>query len=760
MKIGIILITMIMLIMGSFCVSAALTDNLVAYWTFDSGETLTDVQSNTHNLTNVNGAESGSCHLGECFTFNRVDDDKLTALDHADLDILNDMSICAWINGASSNVHQSIVDKRQGNPNFSYNIIFWNDGTVYANQQSGGVSPNNLFDGDNAAYNIGQWDYYCWVRHNYGNETNEWKYYVNGTLISEDTANQIPGANSELFRIGSDPSTGAFNGMIDELGIWDTPLTTGEMLSLYNGGSGLEFPFASLEIDFFNNAPLNATDIVNDTLPYTETFYINFTSTDDELVDCYLYEDDVLINTSTGINTTLGNTSISRTWTTQINYTPIYYAVSCNDTSTLTANETKYYNILVDEVNPIININQPVNLSIHYANTTDVNVSFTDDNLFNASVDIINSTGHNVYSNYTDFINTTYWDFNDTFTYASYDDYTLSARACDGHTKKNINFDKWNIAQHDTGVGFGNCNIYSSLNVNQIDYINYTCDNDRCTWEFEFINTVHDPIFYVECDDPIYQIFNTDYQGHLISGDNWIDAENDLDLDVDVNKINDYTYSYTFLGTIKNIKTESIGELNCYELNSTFSFAAPVDYNTTFYLNISDDSFVINTTNVSMTWNVSDSNPDYFNISIFDMNDSLVYWNESLNMTDTLVFTLFPFVGVYNVYMWENDTDGTISTFNDTITVLGVSITESLSTGSCPDEIPDAMILIGMICFACFLMVIGLSFKIPVLGFLGGLVLLFAALPLYGCFTMFGVLMVGIGMFVSAWFGIFMPMNR
>ena len=66
--------------------------------------------------------------------------------------------------------------------------------------------------------------------------------------VSKGTA--TPGGTSglsNLFAIGnaSDSYTVPINGQIDEYGVWDRVLTGAEITSLYNGGVGLQYPFAS-----------------------------------------------------------------------------------------------------------------------------------------------------------------------------------------------------------------------------------------------------------------------------------------------------------------------------------------------------------------------------------------------------------------------------------------------------------------------------------------------------------------------------------
>jgi hypothetical protein len=78
-------------------------------------------------------------------------------------------------------------------------------------------------------------------------------YYVNGSSIGtvhagEGGGNMVAGTNA--LAVGTDYINNTlgpdyFDGQIDELGIWNRALSAAEISQLYNGGSGLQYPFSS-----------------------------------------------------------------------------------------------------------------------------------------------------------------------------------------------------------------------------------------------------------------------------------------------------------------------------------------------------------------------------------------------------------------------------------------------------------------------------------------------------------------------------------
>jgi hypothetical protein len=65
-----------------------------------------------------------------------------------------------------------------------------------------------------------------------------------GTLLTDTgpTITQSPTTNP--FEIGRYRGANYYDGLIDEIGIWKRLFTSGEISDLYNGGSGLSYPFS------------------------------------------------------------------------------------------------------------------------------------------------------------------------------------------------------------------------------------------------------------------------------------------------------------------------------------------------------------------------------------------------------------------------------------------------------------------------------------------------------------------------------------
>ncbi len=391
-------------------------------------------------------------------------------------------------------------------------------------------------------------------------------------------------------------------------------LNSSEIIELYNNGSAAYPTILNYLTLDFNKTPIE--DIGINSLPHTELFYFNASSSE-ELITCKLYQDTDLINTTLYNVTLSGYNNISQTFIDD-NITGLYnYTLTCNHSSYDTE-ELKNIYIFVDTVQPYINITSPLidNTSYLFINESiDINATFTDDNLYNASVTVFNSTGDVMYSNSSNNLTgLSSWMFNGIYTPPYSGLYTISFKGTDGHTKKNINFDKWGVTKNSGSIDFGNCRIYTNVNENQISDYDYSCKDDRCIWTFDFSRKVSNLRQYIQCEQPITYLPDSGYPGHLISGINWIDSDNDNGLEVKVSKINDHTYAYDYIGQIDKITTRSIGELNINEKNVTFDV---YDYDSSEAIVFDIDAFTLSNPSYILVENytfevLSDRNIDFF----------------------------------------------------------------------------------------------------------------------------------------------------
>jgi len=239
---------MIFLVSFVFVLSTAssASGELVAYFTFDedSGDIIYDTSGNGNNGT-IFGAQRGAGKYGKALEFNGADN-YVEVPTSDSLEIDTNVSIAAWINWIDAgDGWQGILSKgTMDGPGENYSLFINKDeryfhfvlaldvGRVQQNSPNNSVVPN-------------EWLHVCCTWD--GSVT---RIYINGEMAMEmDQVATIIPSNLPL-RIGHrDGSSHYWNGIIDEVRIYDHALTEAEILAAMEGSKGYPFAFGPIPAD-------------------------------------------------------------------------------------------------------------------------------------------------------------------------------------------------------------------------------------------------------------------------------------------------------------------------------------------------------------------------------------------------------------------------------------------------------------------------------------------------------------------------------
>lgn len=179
-----------------------------------------------------------------------------------------------------------------------------------------------------------------------------WRTYVNGNLEDENLIALNTGTTTPQFTIFEnfgDHFTN-YDGLMDEIGIWNRELNSTEVTLLYNNGSGITVNQSEVN---FPSIIFNSPESTNyDTSPQTITF--NFTAYDAvNLTEVNLYVNDILNQTNaSGVNNSdyIFNLTVGEG-------TFEVYATAVNNNSLTNTTETRTF--IIDATAPIVNITSP-----------------------------------------------------------------------------------------------------------------------------------------------------------------------------------------------------------------------------------------------------------------------------------------------------------------------------------------------------------------------------------------------------------------
>jgi len=214
----------------------ALADNIVAYWKCDesSGNAADSVGSNT--LTNTNTATFGTGKINNGMILNGSNQYFTTGTTSLMQDY-SGLTMAAWVNTDVLNNYRRFISKTNSS-NYNQFLRMTNGNkfelAVTAAAERGVTGSTTI--------STGVWYY---VAGTYDGSVG--RLYVNGSL--EGTTSSTSGNTrneSNAVEIGREGSGGEYwDGKVDEIGIWSRALSGSEILELYNGGNGLQYPFTT-----------------------------------------------------------------------------------------------------------------------------------------------------------------------------------------------------------------------------------------------------------------------------------------------------------------------------------------------------------------------------------------------------------------------------------------------------------------------------------------------------------------------------------
>jgi PKD repeat protein len=204
-----------------------LSSNLVAAYNFDagSGTTLTDLSGNGNNGTITNAQWTSAGKYGGALIFNGSLDSLVTAPGSVSLNLINGMTLEAWVKPTSLNSPNqgwcSAIAKEHLN---SSNDVSY---SLYAAEGAGTPPGVQLLVNGNdqgpqaaAVLPLGQWTFLS-ATYN-GSVAN---FYVNGQLVASQSLSGSITTTNDPLTIGGDWSGEMFTGLIDNVRVYNTALS-------------------------------------------------------------------------------------------------------------------------------------------------------------------------------------------------------------------------------------------------------------------------------------------------------------------------------------------------------------------------------------------------------------------------------------------------------------------------------------------------------------------------------------------------------
>jgi len=209
----------------------ALPTDYIAYWKFDegSGSSVADSSSNNNTCT-INGATwTSDCKLGYCLSFDGIND--YIDCGNDTINPSKELTVSAWVKFTGTQAQCIVCKEQQLSPYYGWSVYgedpwgYSDSGVTFLVRSTGGSA--TLGNHENIFYNDGKWHH---VAVTFSSLNNVAKIYVDGFFKSGSEIGNATLNTAFNLVIGSrDKLSGFFNGIIDEVKIYNRALTAYEI---------------------------------------------------------------------------------------------------------------------------------------------------------------------------------------------------------------------------------------------------------------------------------------------------------------------------------------------------------------------------------------------------------------------------------------------------------------------------------------------------------------------------------------------------
>lgn len=271
--------------------------NVYAYYKLEenTGQTVLDSSGNNRNGTPINNPTSVSGKLNNCLSFDG--NNYITLGNTSNFERTDSFSIECWIKTVSGDVEFIITNQESSGDNKGWALVL-EYGKIRFQLIGSSTNGNGILVKTNASnFNDNNWHHVV-VTYNGTSSSNGIKIYVDNTLQSTNvllnSLSQSIVSSIDTQISGRDGNSLTYNGLIDNIVIYDKVLTLTDISNRYNNGDGTE-EFEGFEgIDYPTDKPTIETSSLEN--PFGNVSWESFilTASDDNqgTFGVNLYKDD------------------------------------------------------------------------------------------------------------------------------------------------------------------------------------------------------------------------------------------------------------------------------------------------------------------------------------------------------------------------------------------------------------------------------------------------------------------------------------
>lgn len=496
-----------------------------------------------------------------------------------------DWTVCLWHNH-DADENAMFIDTRTGASGAGWRWYIGDDGSAPTDRRLRLQIKSNTTNTStygSATYNdYNDWFFVCVVVDRDGNISHYNSGVYNGSIESGNVGN----VNSDVAHLGIRSfSTDAvqYDGNIDEVVFYNAIKSAGDILDLYNSGSGracsdilagTPAPTLSINLNLINNTQ-------NYNNQYVEIYYNGtFTNENTDLANCTVYVNELPVN-----NNSNANLSVNQLYNHTYGAVSGWFNFSINCTNYENSDFTGYYYYNIDTLQPVIRSSFKNNTVFNDTNVFSFYVNFTDDNLDGYEINFTNIDGNtwlttvSAYNLTTSFAeNTT----NEILNSLDIGNYTVTAVGWDSHNPIEGIHEKYSKLE-DKKLYFGE-NWLNLEDPNIKEYKIFSEDN-KYKEEIKFYN--ESGVMTISSNHEI-RIIKSKHTAHLLIKNlgKYRDLDSEDFLVSHLVQANPYTVQVTYTVLNSKVKFNSIGDININTVSWSFSVQEEVSLSDQYLLSI------------------------------------------------------------------------------------------------------------------------------------------------------------------------------
>ncbi|MHC4456605.1 MAG: LamG-like jellyroll fold domain-containing protein, partial [Planctomycetota bacterium] len=211
-----------------------LTYGLISHWTFDEGRRSIAYDTVGGNDGSISGAQWTTGQVGGGLEFDGVDD-YIDFGKHSSLDVSDQITISLWIYPRSTSNEVVLLNKGEGCGN--YNLYIYHGELALLSSDS----CNWANRGTNSDIATNQWQHIVVTY-----DGSKIRYYIGGFLRDTKNSDGLGSTNNDNLKLGGQtvsgwPDTRYFNGVMDDVRIYDRALSAEEIQQLYLEGTAVAY---------------------------------------------------------------------------------------------------------------------------------------------------------------------------------------------------------------------------------------------------------------------------------------------------------------------------------------------------------------------------------------------------------------------------------------------------------------------------------------------------------------------------------------